>query len=95
VAAKHGPDLEIERLLARQSRGVGVKPILELNTRHALVRAIASAQKDSRETDVNDLSTLLFEQARILDGEIPEDPSAFVARLNRLVTRGLGPIGST
>jgi molecular chaperone HtpG len=95
VAAKHGPDLEIERLLARQSRGVGVKPILELNTRHALVRAIASAQKDSRETDVNDLSTLLFEQARILDGEVPEDPSAFVARLNRLVTRGLGPIGST
>jgi molecular chaperone HtpG len=93
VAAKHGPDLEIERLLARQSRGVGVKPILELNTRHALVRAIASAQKDSRETDVNDLSTLLFEQARILDGEVPEDPSAFVARLNRLVTRGLA--GST
>jgi molecular chaperone HtpG len=95
VAAKHGPDLEIERLLARQSRGVGVKPILELNTRHALVRAIASAQKDSRETEVDDLSTLLFEQARILDGEVPEDASAFVARLNRLVTRGLGPIGST
>jgi molecular chaperone HtpG len=95
VAAKHGPDLEIERLLARQSRGVGVKPILELNTRHALVRAIGSAHKDSRETDVNDLSMLLFEQARILDGEVPEDPSTFVARLNRLVTRGLGPIGST
>jgi molecular chaperone HtpG len=94
VAAKHGPDLEVERLLARQSRGVGVKPILELNTRHALVRAIAGAQKDSRETDVNHLSMLLFEQARILDGEVPEDPSAFVARLNRLVTRGLGPIGS-
>jgi molecular chaperone HtpG len=68
---------------------------LELNTRHVPVRTIASAQKDSREKDVNDLSTLLFEQARILDVEVPEDPLAFVARLNRLVTRGLGSTGST
>ena len=45
VAAKHGPDLEIERLLARQGRGVGAKPILELNIRHALVKAIAAAVK--------------------------------------------------
>jgi molecular chaperone HtpG len=90
VAAMHGPDLEIERLLARQSRGVGAKPILELNTGHALVRAIANAQKDSRDADVNDLSALLFEQAQILDGEVPEDPAAFAARVNRLVARGLG-----
>jgi molecular chaperone HtpG len=92
VAAMHGPDLEIERLLARQSRGVGAKPILELNLRHALVKAIAGAHKDSREADVNDLSALLFEQAQILDGEVPDDPAAFAARVNRLVVRGLGAI---
>ena len=90
VAAKHGPDLEIERLLARQGRGVGAKPILELNIRHALVKAIAAAMKESHQDDVNDLSALLFEQAQILDGETPEDPAAFVARLNRLVMRGFG-----
>ena len=48
VAAQHGPDLEVERLLARQNRGVGAKPILELNMRHALVRGIGAAQKHSR-----------------------------------------------
>ena len=90
VAAKHGPDLEIERLLARQGRGVGAKPILELNIRHALVKAIAAAMKEQHQDDVNDLSALLFEQAQILDGETPEDPAAFVARLNRLVMRGFG-----
>ena len=90
VAAKHGPDLEIERLLARQSRGVGAKPILELNMRHPLVKAVAGAQKEAHAADVNDLSALLFEQAQILDGEVPEDPAAFTARLNRLVVRGLG-----
>src|SRR4051812_5592767 len=90
VASKTGPDLEIERLLSRQSRGVGAKPILELNMRHALVKAIGSAQKSERGEDVSDLSSLLFEQAQILDGEVPDDPAAFAARINRLVVRGLG-----
>jgi molecular chaperone HtpG len=89
VAAKHGPDLEVERLFARQNRGAGSKPILELNLRHALVRAVASAQEQARVADVSDLSALLFEQAQLLDGELPEDPAAFVERLNRLVARGL------
>ena len=90
VAAKHAPDLEIERLLATQNRGVRTKPILELNMRHALVSALADAQKDARESDVSDLSALLFEQAQILDGAVPDDPAAFAARLNRLVLSGLG-----
>jgi molecular chaperone HtpG len=90
VASKSGPDLEIERLLSRQSRGVGAKPVLELNMKHALVKAIGGAQKEAHEADVNDLSALLFEQAQILDGEVPDDPAAFAARLNRLVVRGLG-----
>jgi molecular chaperone HtpG len=42
---------------------------------------------------VADLSALLLEQAQILDGEVPEDPAAFAARLNRLVVRGAGKAG--
>ena len=93
VAARHGPDLEFERLLARQGRGAGAKPILEINLHHALVKAIAQALKASRQDDAGDLSALLFEQAQILDGETPEDPAAFVARLNRLVMRGFAAVG--
>jgi molecular chaperone HtpG len=90
VASTSGPDLEIERLLARQNRGAGTKPVLELNMKHALVRALGNAAKISNDTDMTDLSSLLFEQAQILDGEVPEDPAAFAARINRLVARGLG-----
>jgi molecular chaperone HtpG len=90
VASTSGPDLEIERLLARQNRGVGTKPVLELNMKHALVRALGNAAKISNDADMTDLSSLLFEQAQILDGEVPEDPAAFAARINRLVARGLG-----
>lgn len=87
VAGSHGPDRELERLLARQNRGAGTKPILEINLRHPLVAAIARTEAGSATSD--DLSLLLLEQAQILDGELPEDPAAFAARLNRLVLRGM------
>jgi molecular chaperone HtpG len=83
VAGSHGPDRELERLLARQNRGVGTKPILEINLRHPLVAAIPQAGSNAA-----DLSFLLLEQAQILDGELPEDPAAFANRLNRLVVSG-------
>jgi molecular chaperone HtpG len=84
VAGGFGPDRQLERLLAQQSRGAGAKPILEINMRHPLVAAIAEA-KDA----AADLSFLLLEQAQILDGELPEDPAAFASRLNRLVLHGM------
>jgi molecular chaperone HtpG len=84
VAGSHGPDRELERLLARQNRGVGTKPILEINLRHPLVAAIAQAGANAA-----DLSFLLLEQAQILDGELPDDPAAFATRLNRLVVESL------
>jgi molecular chaperone HtpG len=90
VASGRGPDLQVGRMFGRQLPGGMVKPILELNVHHALVKAVAGAQNASRQEDVDDLSALLFEQAQILDGELPEDPAAFAARLNRLVTRGFG-----
>ena len=87
VAASHGPDRELERLLSRQNGGTRTKPILEINLRHPLVASIAKAEAGSATSD--DLSLLLLEQAQILDGELPEDPAAFAARLNRLVLQGM------
>ena len=89
VAGGSGPDRELERLLARHNRGAGAKPILELNMRHALVKALGVAKEEAREADTADLAALLFEQAQILDGEVPDDPTAFAARLNRLILRAL------
>ena len=87
VASSQGPDRELERLLSQQNRGIRTKPILEINLRHPLVAAIAS--KGSDKSIADDLSLLLLEQAQILDGELPEDPAAFTARLNRLVLQGV------
>jgi molecular chaperone HtpG len=89
LVAGHGPDRQLERLLSRAGRAGGGKPILELNMRHALVRALGLATAQSRADDAADLSALLLDQAQILDGEVPADPAAFAARLNRLIVRGL------
>ena len=88
IAGSHGPDRELERLLARQNRGAGTKPILEINMRHPLVAAISGTPDAA-----TDLSFLLLEQAQILDGELPEDPAAFANRLNQLVLRGMSKGG--
>jgi molecular chaperone HtpG len=87
LVAGQGLDRELERLLARHDRGSGAKPVLELNMRHPVVRALARAKE--ADGDLTELSLLLFDQAQILDGEVPDDPAAFARRLNDFVVRGL------
>ncbi len=89
VASKQGFDRELDRLLARHNRSAGAKPILELNMQHPVVKALAHAKASGRDDEVSELAALLFEQAKILDGEVPDDPAAFASRVNRLVVRGL------
>jgi molecular chaperone HtpG len=84
VAGGDGRDRQLERLLAMQNKAPVTKPVLEINMRHPLVAAIATASDAAA-----DLSLLLLEQAQILDGELPEDPAGFASRLNALVLKGL------
>jgi len=89
VAQGSGPDRELERLLARQNQRAGAKPILEINTRHPIVKAVSDAKLGKRDEELTDLAELLLDQAQILDGEVPDDPAAFASRMNRLIARGL------
>jgi molecular chaperone HtpG len=88
VAPGAGPDLALDRLLQRRNEGAGVKPILEINPAHAVIKAAASAAEHGRTEEVSDLGHLLLDQARILDGELPSDPARFTELLNRLIVRG-------
>jgi molecular chaperone HtpG len=90
VASGQGPDRELQRLLSLQKHSVGSKPILEINAAHPLVKGISEA-KFAASPDLADLCELLFDQALILDGDVPEDPASFTKRMNRFVVRGLTP----
>src|SRR3954467_2069527 len=47
VAGGFGRDRALERLLVQHDRGMGEKPVLEVNMRHPLVAAITEAGKDA------------------------------------------------
>ncbi len=58
-------------------------PSLELNLEHALVRRLDREADPAR---FERLAVLLFEQAVLAEGRQLDDPAAFVARLNELLT---------
>ena len=90
VASEHGPDRSLEKLLAGSGRVVSAtKPILEINPRHSLVTALAGLGEDEKSFK-EDAAHLLYDEARVLDGERPTDAKSFSDRLARLITRGLG-----
>jgi molecular chaperone HtpG len=89
VASDFGPDLQLQKMLAGAGRLMtGAKPILEINPRHDLIVALAglgNEESDFKEDAVH----LLLDEARVLDGEQPENARRFSERLARLITRGL------
>jgi molecular chaperone HtpG len=90
VAPETGIDRQLEKLLASAGRlKVSAKPILEINPRHAVIVALASLGDDDLAFK-QDAAHLLFDEARVLDGERPADARTFCDRLGRLLTRTLG-----
>jgi molecular chaperone HtpG len=73
--------------LARMLKSLGqkapeIKPILEINPTHPMVRRIES-ESEARQAD---LALLLLDQAVLLDGGQLADPAGFVRRMNGLMT---------
>ncbi len=90
VAPEHGMDRQLEKLLAGAGRLPNAgKPILEINPRHALIARL-SGLADADAAFREDAARLLFDEAKIADGELPADPRAFSARLGRIIGRASG-----
>ena len=91
VADDGDMDLHLARLM-RQHKEISqtVPRILELNPKHALIANLAAQAKSGSGAEaLEDAAYLLLDQARILDGEAPLDPSGFAQRLAKTMARGL------
>lgn len=89
VAPEHGPDRQFERLLSAAGRlDAATRPILEVNPTHERIVALA-ALGDADAGIRQDVAHLLYDEARVLDGDRPADARAFSARLARLIARGI------
>lgn len=89
IAQEHGLDRRLERLLAEHGQlGSALsKPILEINPTHPLVVALADRLGDADKTTLDDIIWLLFDEARLMDGEKPQDAGGFAARLTRILMK--------
>jgi molecular chaperone HtpG len=95
VASDLGPDRSLEKLLQGTGRVMKAeKPILEINPRHSLIASLAALGADE-DSFKQDAAHLLYDEARVLDGERPSDAKSFSDRLARLMTRGLGKPAQT
>ena len=89
VAPDKGPDRALERLLAGAGRLTSAsKLVLEVNPQHELIAALAALGEADRAFK-EDAAHLLYQEARLLDGDRPADARSFSDRLARVLKRGL------
>ena len=91
VADEGDVSIHLERLMRQHHAGAAQpKRILEINPRHALLRRLAAeAEREGAADRLADAAWLLFEQARIVEGEQPSDAAAFARRLAAALERAL------
>ena len=80
-------DGDMSTQLARMLKQAGQpvpesKPILEVNAQHPLVKKLEASAESA---GFDDLANILFDQALLAEGGLPEDPAAYVRRVNALL----------
>ncbi len=81
VVQDHGMSTQLARMLKQAGQPAPeVKPVLEVNAGHPLVKRL---EGDTAHFD--DLAHILFDQALLAEGGLPDDPAAYVRRVNALL----------
>jgi molecular chaperone HtpG len=80
VATDGGMSTQLARMLKQAGQKVPeTKPVLEVNAEHPLVKKLDGSPH------FDDLANILFDQALLAEGGVPEDPAAYVKRVNALL----------
>ena len=84
VVDNHGMSIHMERLLKQAGQSVPEsKPTLEVNLDHVLLKKIDTTV-DADKT--RDLALIIYDQAALAEGLQLDDPTAFVTRMNSLIS---------
>ena len=80
VVQDGGMSLQLARLLKQAGQQApDARPVLEVNPEHPLVKKLDGS------VHFHDLANILFDQAVLAEGGMPEDPAAYVKRVNALL----------
>ena len=91
VADKGDMDVAMENLMKQRDPNYqGAPRILEINPDHALVEKMNKLLSVKKHNNlVDDAGTLLFEQARMMEGKLPSDPTKFAKIMNNFLVKGV------
>ena len=80
VVKDAGMSMQLARMLKQAGQRVpDSKPVLEINAEHPLVKKLDG------HAHFDDLAHILFDQALLAEGGLPDDPAAYVRRVNALL----------
>jgi molecular chaperone HtpG len=84
VSDEEEPSLKMQQMMRAmgQKEFPALKPTLEINPDHEIVKKLLARSDDSV---AQDAAWLLFDQALLMEGVTIQDPAAFVQRLNRVL----------
>ena len=80
VVKDSGISLQLARVLKQAGQAVpDARPVLEINPGHPLVKKLDGHDR------FDELAHILFDQALLAEGGLPDDPAAYVRRVNALL----------
>ncbi|MBB5338611.1 molecular chaperone HtpG [Tunturiibacter gelidoferens] len=84
VSDEEEPSLKMQQMMRAMGQKdiPALKPTLEINPDHEIVKKLLARSDDSV---AQDAAWLLFDQALLMEGVALQDPAAFVQRLNRVL----------
>jgi len=84
-------DMHMEQLLKTHAHlSDNVKRILEINPKHSLIKKMKKiAKEEGAFKNLEDLTLLLFDQAKIIEGETVKDTTAFIERMSKAIEKNL------
>ena len=86
VASDSGMDVQMEKIMKMQNKDFkGMPRILEVNPNHSLMNYMSKILK-SNPKEFDDLSKIVLDQARLLEGHLPSDVSFYCKKINDLIT---------
>jgi molecular chaperone HtpG len=84
VVKDGGMSTQLARMLKQAGQAAPeTKPILEINAEHAIAKKLHSLI--GTESHFADLAMIVFDQALLAEGGMPDDPAAYVKRVNSLL----------
>jgi molecular chaperone HtpG len=88
VVDEKDPTVQMQEMLRQmgQDNMPEIKPILEINPTHPIVKKLEEIKDDK---SFEDISRLLLEQALLIEGVEIKNPADFVKRINSMMEKAL------